>query len=341
MTDFEEFSKVFVAALPDPALVLSANMTVLATNQSLDLLIETNPQGQHLTTVFRNPEVLRGASAALVSGAKATVEYQTRSHSARSFEMFISPLNLPSSAVHAALLIVRDLTYQQQVERMRADFVANVSHELRTPLASISGFIETIQGAAKNDPASHAKFFDLMRAQADRMSRLTDDLLSLSRIEITEHERPSKEIDLGLIIRQVLDTLAKSAKAANCKVELALDSNLKLPGDSDQLQQVFQNLIENAIKYGSAKQRIDVIAKRGKLTTEVSVRDYGAGIAAHHIPRLTERFYRVDIQESRTRGGTGLGLAIVKHIVGRHRGKLLIQSELGRGSTFTIQLPNS
>ena len=335
-----EFLESFVAALPDPSLMISEHLVVLASNEEMNLLLEARPVGQHFTTFFRTPVVIEAVQKAFAVGAKSNVKFSLRNPSSRSFDAHISVVLATHKQQKTVLLILRDLTYEEQVERMRADFVANVSHELRTPLASISGFIETIQGAAKNDPASHEKFFGLMQAQADRMSRLTDDLLSLSRIEISEHERPTKIVDLGLIIRQVIDSLARTAKSANCKIELALDGNLKLPGDSDQLQQVMQNLIENAIKYGSSKQHIDVSAKDLGHITEVSVRDFGAGIASHHIPRLTERFYRVDIQESRTRGGTGLGLAIVKHIVGRHRGKLLIASELGQGSCFTVQLPN-
>jgi len=335
------FLESFVIALPDPSLVVSEHFSVLASNEAMDLLLDSKPIGQHFTTFFRAPVVIEAVQKALQNGEKSNVEFSTRSHSSRTYDIYVSQILASEYQPKLVLMIVRDLTYAQQVEKMRADFVANVSHELRTPLASISGFIETIQGAAKNDPASHAKFFGLMQAQAERMSRLTDDLLSLSRIEISEHERPTTIVDLGLIIRQVADTLAKTAKTANCKIELALDDHLQLPGDNDQLQQVVQNLVENAIKYGGTNGRILVGAKRLGNVTEVSVQDYGTGIAAHHIPRLTERFYRVDIQESRTRGGTGLGLAIVKHIVGRHRGKLLIMSELGQGSTFTIQLPNS
>ena len=330
----------FVFALPDPALVVSEDLFVLASNEAMDLLLDAKPVGQHFTTLFRAPVVIEAVQKAFATGEKSNVEFSTRNQSARIYDIYVSQILATEHLSKSVLMIARDLTYAQQVEKMRADFVANVSHELRTPLASISGFIETIQGAAKNDRTSHAKFFGLMQAQAERMSRLTDDLLSLSRIEISEHERPTTIVDLGLIIRQVTETLAKTAKTANCKIELALEDHLRLPGDNDQLQQVMQNLIENGIKYGGAKGCVVVSAKRFGNVTEVAVRDYGAGIAAHHIPRLTERFYRVDIQESRTRSGTGLGLAIVKHIVGRHRGKLVITSELGHGSCFSILLPN-
>ena len=333
--------KAILSALPDPALLVSEDFNVIASNEAMDSLLEAKPNSAQLTTYFRTPVIIEAVQRAFTNGDKSNVEHATRTTSLRTYDIYISAISGLSNSSKCVLLIMRDLTYAQQVERMRADFVANVSHELRTPLASISGFIETIQGAAKNDRASHDKFLNLMQSQAQRMSRLTDDLLSLSRIEISEHERPIAIVNLGSIVKQVVDTLARTASAADCKINVSQTGDLSLPGDNDQLQQVVQNLIENAIKYGNAKKRVDVNVARDGETVTISVRDYGAGIAAHHIPRLTERFYRVDIQESRTRGGTGLGLAIVKHIVGRHRGKLLIISEIGQGSTFTVQLPAS
>jgi two-component system phosphate regulon sensor histidine kinase PhoR len=237
------------------------------------------------------------------------------------------------------LVLLRDLTQQQQIERMRADFVANASHELRTPLASVIGFIETLKGAARDDPEARARFLDLMQAQADRMRRLVDDLLSLSRIEMNAHRRPTDTVELGSTARQAIELLATVAEAAGVQVRLQCPEPVTVAGDRDELLQVVANLVENAVKYAASGKNVDVaVGREGEMAT-VAVTDYGPGIAPEHIPRLTERFYRVSVKDSRARGGTGLGLAIVKHILNRHRGKLRIESRRGHGSTFTVLLP--
>jgi two-component system phosphate regulon sensor histidine kinase PhoR len=228
---------------------------------------------------------------------------------------------------------------------MRADFVANASHELRTPLASLSGFIETLQGPAKNDAAARDRFLDIMVEQARRMSRLIDDLLSLSRVELNEHLRPQTVIDLVPIVGHVCDTLSPLARERKVELTLIRDAGrLPVQGERDELIRLFENLVENALKYGGAGGRIEVrLAHEGDGASEavVSVRDFGAGIAPEHLPRLTERFYRIDAATSRAEGGTGLGLAIAKHILVRHRGRLAIDSEPGRGATFTARIPLS
>lgn len=328
-----------IRALPEPTLVVSNTFIVESSNESMNVLLEADPVGSHLTSYFRAPAVMQAAKDALVNDAKNNVEFITRGQSSRTFDVFVSAFR--DAAAQKVLLIVRDLTYQQQIERMRSDFIANASHEMRTPLATLTGFIETMQGAAKQDPAAREKFLALMKTQTDRMSRLTDDLLSLSRIEINEHLRPTGEVQVSALLHQCANLLSRSALASKCTINIEVDEGLKVIGDADQLMQVFQNLLENALKYGVQGKRIEVTANQSSSWTSVIFRDYGAGIAAHHIPRLTERFYRVDVQESRTRGGTGLGLAIVKHILNRHRGKLVIESELGQGSRFTVRLPAS
>jgi two-component system phosphate regulon sensor histidine kinase PhoR len=225
---------------------------------------------------------------------------------------------------------------------MRADFVANASHELRTPLASLSGFIETLQGPARNDPQARERFLDIMKAQANRMARLIDDLLSLSRIELKAHVQPEHQVDLGPIVRQVADGLQTLARDRGVEVRIALPPEpLFARGDRDELIRVFENLVENALKYGAAGKRVDIalVREAGDNEATVAVRDYGPGIAPEHLPRLTERFYRVDVTESRAQGGTGLGLALVKHILHRHRGRLTIDSAPGKGATFTVRLP--
>jgi two-component system phosphate regulon sensor histidine kinase PhoR len=231
---------------------------------------------------------------------------------------------------------------------MRSDFVANASHELRTPLASLSGFIETLQGPARSDAPARDRFLAIMKEQATRMARLIDDLLSLSRIEQKAHIHPDNAVDLGALVRQVADGLSPLAHEREVEVKIADQaSSLLVPGDRDELIRVFENLIENALKYGAPGRRVDITlvrepangAKEGAKEAVVSVRDYGPGIAPEHLPRLTERFYRVDISESRAQGGTGLGLALVKHILNRHRGRLVIESTPGAGATFAVRLP--
>jgi two-component system phosphate regulon sensor histidine kinase PhoR len=217
--------------------------------------------------------------------------------------------------------------------------VANASHELRTPLASLSGFIETLQGAARADEKARDKFLNLMRGQAERMKRLIDDLLSLSRIEMNAHLRPSAKVDLVKVTRHVCDLLSGMAKEEKVELNINLSSPLEVAGEWDELVQVLLNLIENAIKYSGPNKSVVIEGGTGAGFVTLTVIDQGRGIAEEHIPRLTERFYRISVQESRSRGGTGLGLAIVKHILNRHRGRLLVTSELGIGSRFTIRLP--
>ena len=327
-----------ISALPDPALVVSDDLVVASCNEAMRKYLDTDPVGSHLTNYFRAPSVMQAAKEALQSGENSNVEFATKGQQSRSYDVFVSAFKTGES--QKVLLILRDSTYQRQIERMRSDFVANASHELRTPLTALAGFIETMQGAAKLDSAAREQFLGLMKVQADRMSRLTDDLLSLSHIEINEHVRPAGRVLVYSLIEQCADLLSDVAAAGGCTINAAIDKKLAVAGDADQLLQVFQNLMENALKYGAKGKRIDITAHHANNYTDVVISDYGAGIAAHHIPRLTERFYRVDVKDSRAHGGTGLGLAIVKHILNRHGGKLIIESELGKGSTFTVRLPS-
>jgi two-component system, OmpR family, phosphate regulon sensor histidine kinase PhoR len=237
-----------------------------------------------------------------------------------------------------------DQTPLRRVEEMRADFVANASHELRTPLAALSGFIETLQGLARDDAKARQRFLAIMQEQAKRMARLIDDLLSLSRIELNAHRRPDTPVDLVPIVRQVVDGLETLARDRGVTVHIDAANALPILGDHDELVRIFENLVENALKYGAAGRRVDIKIGPGasaEAEAQVSVRDYGPGIAPEHLPRLTERFYRVDVTESRAQGGTGLGLALVKHILNRHRGRLLIESVPGAGAKFTVHLPTA
>ena len=324
-----------VHAMPDPAMVVDAQGVVTLANELAVQLLESTPVGRHLSASLRVPAVLEAVAAAAAGEGGATVDYDIRVPVPRSFQAHVSCLG-PGKG---ALVTLRDLTREQQIERMRADFVANASHELRTPLTALSGFLETIQGPAKSDPKAQEKFLGLMKSQAERMRRLIDDLLSLSRIEMNEHVRPSGEVDLTQVAHHVRDVLSRMAQEFGCEIAVAGEGPVVVAGSRDELVQVLQNLAENALKYGSSGKLVEIIVQRNGEWAEVSVRDHGPGIAEQHIPRLTERFYRVNVQDSRSRGGTGLGLAIVKHIVNRHRGRLVITSELGKGSTFMMRVP--
>ncbi|MGQ0484069.1 MAG: ATP-binding protein [Hyphomicrobiales bacterium] len=328
-----------IAAFPDPVLLLDRRGEVIAANAHARGIFDADPRGRHMSASIRAPAVLEAAQAAAGGAEPVHVEYELRGPVPSLFDAFIAPVAGTGVEGPACLVVLRDLTREQQIERMRADFVANASHELRTPLASLSGFIETLQGAARSDAKARDKFLGLMRVEAERMKRLIDDLLSLSRIEMNERVRPSGSVDLAEVARHVVHMMGAMAKQEKCRIEVKVKEPLTVTGDWDELVQVVQNLVENAIKYGASGKRIEIEGAQPAGHVELSVVDHGPGIAAEHIPRLTERFYRVSVQESRSRGGTGLGLAIVKHILNRHRGRLIVTSARGHGSRFTVRLP--
>jgi two-component system phosphate regulon sensor histidine kinase PhoR len=336
-----------VQALPDPLLVLSRQGNILASNGPAEEILGGNLTGKPISLTVRSPVILDAVASVAATGFPVHAEFERQVPFERRFDAFVTPVAFSASegsevSAPLVLIVLKDLTREQQLERMRADFVANASHELRTPLASLLGFIETLQGPARSDAAARKKFLEMMRSQAGRMQRLIDDLLSLSRIELNAHRRPTAVVDLSSVIHQAGELLAGMARQTSVAVNLDVAPGLMVIGDGDELMQVMQNLIENALKYAGAGKRIDITAAsttHGEV--EANVTDYGPGIAGEHIPRLTERFYRVSVQESRSRGGTGLGLAIVKHILNRHRGKLFIFSEMGKGSRFTIRLPTA
>jgi two-component system phosphate regulon sensor histidine kinase PhoR len=300
-----------------------------------------------MASMSRDPGLLAAVEEALASRQPQTVELHGRVPVERRLLATMVPLEHAAGLVRdapALLITFRDLTEQDRLARMRADFVANASHELRTPLAYLKGSVETLQGSAKDDPVAREAFLKTMGEQAERMSRLVDDLLSLSRVEMREYLPPSGEVDLATVLADVAQTLEPMAQQAGIALSLICREQMALVrGDYDELAQVFQNLVQNAIKYGHSGGKVEVRLTRepaGKLGRwRVDVVDDGPGIAAQHLPRLTERFYRVNVAASREKGGTGLGLAIVKHILNRHRGELTIASALGQGSTFSVLLP--
>ena len=339
----EQLLDALVASLPDAAIALDRETRVVAFNAAARTVAPALARGAPASLALRVPDVVEAVRAIAAGSEPRSVEFSQRVPVDRWFMAHVSPL--AGAAPAAMLLVFHDLTPLRRVEEMRADFVANASHELRTPLAALSGFIDTLLGPAREDAAARARFLTIMKAQATRMARLIDDLLSLSRVELSEHVHPETPVDLVPIVRQVVDGLQTLATDRGVAVALALPETPPLvPGDRDELTRVFENLIENALKYGASGKRVDIAfsaanAPEGEAEILVTVRDYGPGIAAEHIPRLTERFYRVDVTQSRAEGGTGLGLALVKHILNRHRGRLTIESEAGKGATFTVRLP--
>ena len=343
----ESLLEAVLGGFPDPVVVVGRNGEVVALNARASALAPALRRGEPISLGLRIPEVLDAIRRARATATTQRAEFFERVPFDRWYEAVATPISSHELAVSPELLLIafRDLTPLRKVEEMRADFVANASHELRTPLATLSGFIDTLQGAAREDPHARDRFLAIMQAQANRMARLIDDLLSLSRIELNAHLRPEKPVDLVAILRQVVDTLQTLARDRGVKVEIVAPSGpLLVLGDRDELIRVFENLVENALKYAASGKLVEIELSLdetpdGRGEACVAVRDHGPGIAPEHLPRLTERFYRVDVAESRAQGGTGLGLALVKHILNRHGGRLRIDSVSGKGATFTVQLP--
>ena len=328
-----------LAALPEAALAIGADDLILQANSAARALFPSLSIGAPLARILRAPDILDAVESVRATGEAGRVSWLERVPVERLFEVHVAAAVLDDGPV--LVLCFHEISETRRFERMRVDFVANASHELRTPLSSLLGFIETLQGPARNDPAAGTRFLAIMREQALRMTRLVDDLLSLSRIEQHLHLRPRAPVDLTLVLHHIADTLAPLA--ADRDVDLQLDAlePVIVAGDRDELLRVAENLIENAIKYGAADgdRRVRVSAARQDADGIIVVQDFGVGIAPEHLPRLTERFYRIDAGQSRAKGGTGLGLAIVKHIVARHRGRLSIESKPGAGTSFRVALP--
>ena len=363
-----------IEAMPEPVLAVTRDGRVVAANRHAKGVLPALRVGGNLALALRDPDILDAVDRVFGSGQTEQVSWRDRVPVERAFDVTVAPLDRPDED-RALVLTLRDLTEALRVERMRADFVANASHELRTPLASLLGFVETLQGPAREDPRARDRFLAIMADQARRMARLIDDLLSLSRIEQNLHLRPDKPVDLALAVRHVAETLAPLAAENGVALAVEAPGPVVVAGERDELVRVAENLIENAIKYGSepAKRpamreisahaararahgasaplatldpeagpvlaRVSVRVAAQRRSAVLTVRDHGPGIAPEHLPRLTERFYRIDAGQSRAKGGTGLGLAIVKHIVARHRGRLQIESDVGYGTLLTVTIP--
>ena len=340
----QDVSGMLVNALVLPTILIDRNERICVANTASEAILGGGLIDRHYITVLRQPALLDAITSVFHGGPSMSAGYISRDGEKDVvYRVFVA------AAGDNIVLSFEDQTAVQEGEQMRRDFVANVSHELRTPLTALLGFIETLGGAARDDAVARDRFLGIMEREARRMTHLVEDLLSLSRVEEEERIRPRESVDIAALLSSVVKGLEPQLKKAGATISLLLDDDNNLvPGDGDQLAQVFTNLIENAIKYGASGGTVLVQqhARTNHLMlrdegVEISITDHGEGIAAHHIPRLTERFYRVDSHRSREVGGTGLGLAIVKHIVNRHRGRFVIESEVGEGTRMAVILPTN
>jgi two-component system phosphate regulon sensor histidine kinase PhoR len=328
-----------IDALPEPALLVDRAGTLIAGNVPAAAIFGRIRSGEPISFTVRNPQIIEAIRTA-AGGRTQRFDINERFPVERALEAHVAPVIFAHELPELFLLSFRDLTQEQRLAQMRTDFVANASHELRTPLASLLGFIDTLQGPARDDESAREKFLKIMAEQARRMSRLINDLMSLSRIELSLHLQPQTRVDLAGIIAQVCDTMGSLAKDRGVALILKREATEAFVlGDRDELIRVFENLVENALKYGASGKRVEVMLSAVAGEAAVSVRDFGPGIAPEHLPRLTERFYRVDVEQSRGQGGTGLGLSLVKHTLARHRGTLTIESEPVKGAIFTARIP--
>jgi two-component system phosphate regulon sensor histidine kinase PhoR len=339
-----------VAGMPDPAVLLDRAGRVIHLNVAAAQLAPALRKNELAQFALRSPEIITALREAIATTETRRATYLDHVPVDRWMELVIIPVPVPTlfgGTDKCMLMTFHDLTPLRRVEEMRADFVANASHELRTPLAALSGFIDTLQGPARDDAKARERFLGIMHIQATRMARLIDDLLSLSRVELSAHVRPDTLVDIVPIIRQVVDGLEPLAHERQVTIDVDLpEAPAWIAGDREELLRLFENLVENALKYGASGGKVvvslaDAVSSEGQPELRVLVRDFGPGIAPEHLPRLTERFYRVDVGDSRAQGGTGLGLSLVKHIVNRHRGRLLIESVLKNGATFTACFPQA
>ena len=342
-------AEMLLENLPHPLIILDADLRILRiTRGALDLFGDVE-RDAGLSTVIRNPELLAAVERVLSGETDGEfVEFDIHFPADRSLNAQVQSLPGRRTDGSTAVVAFYDVTEIRLVQRMRSDFVANASHELRTPLAVLNGCIKTLRGPARGDAEGTEKFLGMMELHTSRMTNLIEDLLSLSRIELNENTPPSEEVNVNEALSTVVATL--EVPAAERNIEILVEPGLGdqiIAGDRVEIVQLLRNLVENAVKYSDEGSQVRIVTResRGPLGrtegayTEISVTDQGAGIAAEHLPRLTERFYRVDTARSREMGGTGLGLAIVKHIVNRHRGTLEIESVEGTGSTFRVFLP--
>ncbi len=340
--------EAIVEALPDPLLVLGPDRVALRANRAARRLFGVDGQEGaarqgDVLALLRHPLMAAAVDRALTEAKPQSADLTLPGQATRELSAQVIPMNPPLADGGRLVVVLTDRTAARAVERMRVDFVANASHELRTPLASLMGFIETLRGPAADDPPAQQRFLGIMADQADRMRRLVDDLLGLSRVEATEHLPPSGSADALAVLRAEAAAFEPlfAARKVRLRLDLPAGALLADPADADQIAQVARNLLDNALRHAREEVVMQAAPARhaGRPGLAFEVRDDGPGIPAEHIPRLTERFYRVDQGRARVAGNTGLGLAIVKHILNRHRGALVIESPPGTGATFRVWLP--
>jgi two-component system phosphate regulon sensor histidine kinase PhoR len=338
--------RALVDSLPSGLILIGDGDRVVYDNPAAQEILERRMIGVHYMTALRSPALTDAIARALETGAPSELDLTLPRAKERHLHVVVRALPGAEPGAPRAMLTLDDRTRAAKAEELRRDFIANASHELKTPLSSILGFIETLQGHAKDDPEAAQRFLAIMLRQAERMKRLVDDLLSLNRIEINEHVRPTEPVDLAVLAPEVCAALKPIADAAGARIAMTpAPTEAWIRGSRDELSQVFVNLIDNAIKYAGDAGPITVtfVTEDAPRDGMIGVRiaDSGPGIAREHVPRLTERFYRVDVARSRERGGTGLGLAIAKHVLNRHRGELAVSSAPGQGARFTAWFPRA
>jgi len=341
-------TRAILQALGQSVFILDADRRILFANPTAEERFGRGLAGRDFVVALRHPECLRAIAEAMTGSKPVRTEATVGSGPQAVYEVMAARLDGDGPGEPAIAVCLTDISGIREAEQMRSDFVANVSHELRSPLTTLAGLIETLQGPARDDPGAQERFLSLMQAEAGRMRRLIADLLSLSKVEARERIRPTQTVDIAALVRRVAAALERQAERERKSLHIEISPEVRpIAGDEDELTQVLDNLIENALKYGAPDTEVTVtLGLResapgiiGKAIA-IEVRDRGDGIAPEFLPRLTERFYRVDAGRSRDKGGTGLGLAIVKHIVRRHRGRLAIESTPGEGSVFTVLLPS-
>jgi len=338
--------KSIVDAMSGPALVLSSRYRIVQANRDAEEFFETDLAGLDVVRVMRQPEIRQLLTNVTEARSRQTTEITVHKNVPRTFLVSVGPLKNGEPDNVDLLMTLSDISDQLQAEQSRSTFVANVSHELRSPLTTLIGAVETLQGPARDNPAAQDRFLGLMSAEARRMSRLVADLLNLAKQEAQEFKRPDQSVSMENVLRQVTDALGASDAYHENRIRLDIGSTPPVKGSEDDLFEAFRNLIENALRYSPPDSPVDVslaLARSSSPVREdmavIEIRDFGDGVDAEHLPRLTDRFYRVDKGRSREMGGTGLGLAIVKHIVNRHRGRLGFSSTLGNGTVVTVHLP--
>ena len=334
----------FADRLTEPCLIINDRAVLVYCNPAAARQFPRARQGDPLAFTLRDPDLVEAIDRAAETGAPQSTGLHIPVPNDMWFRASVVPYQPAEGERGFIVVTLYDFTEQKRTDRLRTDFIANASHELRTPLTSLMGFIDTLQGPAAKDEAARSRFLGIMRNQSERMSGLIDDLLSLSRLELRQHVRPTTEVNLNLLLREVAESLEPRLAAAGLTLDLKLpEEPVTVTGDRQELFEVVENLADNAVKYGGDGERIEIALTPGASRTgahhAITVTDFGAGIPDEHVPRLTERFYRVDAESSRRKKGTGLGLAIVKHIVARHHGQLSIRSKLGEGTRVEILLP--